>query len=132
MKTTIWKKLEAYPPILCRLLARKGKGRFNERIMTDEEIAEVGNMKLSDVKSLSWKTSWDDVPFRQVRQFSMACRVDFTDTENMKKHVRLINRKTQSFWHIRKSSHREKFTEMLRVWARDNQQQRRNHENQPR
>ena len=119
MKQTFWQKIEGVPPILCRLLARSGGGRYADRILTDEEIASRAGLRISEVKSLSWKTSWEDVPHGLVRRFSLACGVDFTDINNLKKHKRMIMREARSFWHIRKSPDRQRYMEMLRVWWKD-------------
>jgi len=109
---TFWQKLDQYPPVLIRLLARSPEGVA----LTDEQIARGFDPAL--LAWLSVKKSWDDVPVQHVRGFLAACRADFND----RNWVRLNNRYTRrdskaKFTHLLKSPEWPRFRVLLAVYA---------------
>lgn len=58
---------------MCRLLARKGRGR---RIMTTDEITSISGLGRSNVDKISKLLSWRSVKVEVVMRFSMACGVN--------------------------------------------------------
>lgn len=83
--------------------------------MTDQEIATRSGMDLSTVKSLSWKTTWSDVPLRQVRTFSEACGVHFDNRRNWQKQMGQLKRTSNSRY-LRKSNDWNEIEEKLLLW----------------
>lgn len=75
-----------YPPILCRLLARKGRGHATI-VLSTKEIAQKMRVDEFVVDSLSTNKSWATVPFGLMQQFLQACGIDFCDW----KKVKLLN-----------------------------------------
>ena len=70
---TIADKLNAIPPFVCRLLARKNHGRDG---LSHAEIAKLSNLSKSTVAELSLKTEWDGVPVDVAVAFALACGVN--------------------------------------------------------
>lgn len=70
-----------YPPILCRLLARR---RFGPPL-TVEEIAARGRLTVLEVNLLSEQTQWDTVMFGGMTRFLTGCGIDFTKRADMKR-----------------------------------------------
>ena len=86
-------RFKRFPPIVCRLLARKNiSSRSSNALepMPDEEIAKRAGMSVAEVRSLSWQTSWDSVPCGIMLRFSESCGVDFSSRDSMNKHSRYI------------------------------------------
>lgn len=110
---TIWNKLEKFPPVLIRLLARKGG-----EAMTDREIvaASNGNLDLADVRRLSYLVSWEDVGLAQLRVFCLACNADLDDRITFRRLNRYM--KDPKFEHLRRSKQWPTFREMLEIYAK--------------
>ena len=99
----IWAKLEFFPPAVCRLLARTvSSGKSVVRPKTAEEIAQDSGLPVTEVQSLSWKTSWDDVPVTKVKAFSLGCGVDFSNPKSM--HRQTVYLSSSPSWSYLKKS----------------------------
>ena len=87
-KVTLEEKLERFPPCVCRMLARTGSNNRSIGVLEDEELAERAEMSVSEVRSLSWLTSWDKVTNADFKSFTKACGVDFSSRESLAKHYK--------------------------------------------
>ena len=76
-----WKRIERFPPILLRLLARHPHGQP----LTGQEIAKNSGLTDWQVNSLSWSTTWEGVDIYQLRNFMIGCGVDLTNSRQMKR-----------------------------------------------
>lgn len=108
---SIWSKLDRFPPALVRLLAKHSNGTA----MTDANLVFDSGLRLADVKRLSFLTSWDDVPVRDMECFVKACGVDFANREQMRNANRYIT-KDPKFSHLRRDKNFPAFKEMLLVY----------------
>lgn len=114
---SVWLKLERFPPVLVRLLARTpSEDTSYPRAMTDEEIAVRGNLSVSSVAALSRLTTWDDVTVRQFKAFTLACGVDFADRDVMRRLTRYIS-KTPSFGYLRRDEEWPKYRELMKLFV---------------
>jgi hypothetical protein len=68
-------KLNRFPPFLCRVVARKGKGK-GCRAMTLTEIATESGLDVSTVSKLSHKRVWDKEPLWVISKYAMGCGVN--------------------------------------------------------
>ena len=84
-------KAERFPPIVCRLLARKKVRHDFVEAMTDHDIRAASGLPMATIKRLSWSHSWDAVPLADMLAFSQACGVDFDDPQSMKRNTRYLN-----------------------------------------
>lgn len=84
-KLTIEQRLRRFPPIVCRLLAREGRGS-RPVVLSDEDIAERSGLTLAQVQGLSHLLTWDDVSCQQMLAFSKGCGVDLSDRYTVHKH----------------------------------------------
>lgn len=103
MRLTLWQKLESFPPIACRLLARIKTPTGGVRAMTTLEIAERSGLTEADVNSLSWRTSWDEVQYKQIRAFTEGCGVNLTDRAIARMQAAYI-RRGAAYKYLKKSS----------------------------
>jgi hypothetical protein len=108
---SIWSKLDRFPPILVRLLAKHSNGTA----MTDAQITENSGLWLSDVKRLSFLTTWNEVAVWDMQAFVKACGVDFANREQMRNANRYIT-KDPKFSHLRRDKNFPAFKEMLLVY----------------
>jgi hypothetical protein len=85
------KKLAAFadrcPPILCRLLARTGRGE-QSRPLTNLEIARRSGMTERSVLNLSRKTSWAGLTLDVIDAFTSACGVSLFHLSRQKRFWR--------------------------------------------
>jgi hypothetical protein len=88
MSLTLRQKLDRFPPVVCRLLARRQLSATSSLALTDEAIVVASNRALTvaDVKGLSWAKSWGGVPVEKVIAFTNACGVDFDDHKALKRN----------------------------------------------
>ena len=75
-----WKRVDDYPPVLCRLMAKHRPGPA----MTTKEIADKSGLSEYEVLALSEMTKWESVDLETFRRFTFACGVDFLDSTCMK------------------------------------------------
>jgi hypothetical protein len=69
------KRLNKFPPYLCRLVARTGKGK-GCRALTLTEIAAASGLDVSTVARLSYRRKWDDEPLWVISQYAIGCGVN--------------------------------------------------------
>jgi hypothetical protein len=79
--TSFWNMARRYPPILCRLLARKKNGPP----LTEQEIAARTALTVLEVSLISKLTTWDDVPLKSMQGFLRGCGVDFCNRSDMRR-----------------------------------------------
>ena len=98
-KLSIEQRLLRFPPIICRLLARKGSGR-GLVLLHDSEIAERSGLSVAQVQGLSHLLTWDDVICRHMLNFSKGCGIDLSDRDSLAKHWRYIKSR-RAFLYLR-------------------------------
>ena len=75
-----WKRVDDYPPVLCRLMAKHRPGPA----LSTGEIAKRSGLSEYDVLALSELTTWDGINLSIFKRFTTACGVDFLDSVSMK------------------------------------------------
>lgn len=75
--SSFYELCDKYPPILVRLLAR-----HEGRAMTNAEIARAAEWTELQVMNIASQTSWEFVHLADVRTFTRACGLDFTNRED--------------------------------------------------
>ena len=110
---SIWVKLDRYPPVIVRVLAKASP----ELLLTDEELVQRagGKLSLADVKHLSYLPTWDHVPVAKMRAFCTAAGVDFAKPAVMRRLNRYL-RSGSRFRHLQRDPKREEYMRMLAVY----------------
>jgi hypothetical protein len=109
MKTRYLSKLQAYPPVLIRLLARNEDGTA----MTDGQLAAKG-CPFSVVRMLSVSTKWC-LPLDDCDKFLHACGADPGNYRWVQNVARLKRRATKWIW-LTKSPDWPAYRELLRIY----------------
>jgi hypothetical protein len=84
-KLSIEQRLRRFPPIVCRLLAREGRGS-RPVVLSDATIAERSGLTVAQVQGLSHLLTWDDVSCAMMVAFSSGCGVNLSERDSMHKH----------------------------------------------
>lgn len=92
MRQNLWQKLEEFPPIVCRLLARERAISGGIKALTSSVIAQRAGMTAMEINSLSWLSSWESVPLGKIRPFMEACGVDLTNKSILRTQASYIRR----------------------------------------
>lgn len=92
MALTLQQQLDKFPPALCRLVARKHRGR---RPLTRREIASRSGLSLRQVDYLSKRTTWGGTTVKAMCAFATACGVDLL---HPRRHVDWLRRRPKSAW----------------------------------
>ncbi len=103
--SVFYKRIDKYPPVLVRLMARKPRASGNgngTRPLTTVEIAAKSGLPESMVEGLSHSTTWKGVDVYTVRDFTVACGVDFTNPLHMKRLSQYLQKRC-AFHYLRKS-----------------------------
>lgn len=117
-----WQKLERYPPVLVRLLARHpvtGEALSDERVYDNAAIlsdtAGLPALPWHDLQWIAHATDWDHVPVGKMQVFCHACNVDFTDPARLK----VLNRylKDAKFTHLKRHPDWPQFKKLLKIYA---------------
>lgn len=103
-KKTPWEILEYYPPALVRLLARKQFAPKHVRAMSDQEIAVVAELPVTEIRRISRLTSWDNVQMANVRSFCEGCNFDPFDCYD-RNRARAYTRSSGKFSYLKQSGH---------------------------
>lgn len=82
---TILKLVNRFPPILCRLCARKNRGYA---LLSNREIAARSGIPRTTVSTLSKKKNWNGVPIDVVDAFALACGVDLLRARRQREYIR--------------------------------------------
>ena len=72
---TLLEKADRFPPVLCRLSARDGRGLLSTR-----KLARRAGLSKSLVAKISVLTSWESVSFGVAMKFAEACDVNLMST----------------------------------------------------
>jgi AraC-like DNA-binding protein len=96
LKLTLLEKLNRFPPALCRLVARVGKGR-GCRPLTIDEIAAISGLSPCTVYRLSKAMTWAYETGLIISAFSAGCGVDLLNT---RRHREYLTRRKR--WHLSK------------------------------
>ena len=108
-------KLSRFPPLVCRLLARRGP-KNRQVPLTDAEVSHASGLKLPNVISLSWLTSWDDVTCGDMLAFSKGCGVNFSNALVMRKHTKYIALTTRFVYLRRSPGWHTRWNPMLEIY----------------
>lgn len=96
--TSFWNTSRRYPPILCRLLARKKNGPA----LTEKEIADRAKLSALEINLLSKLTVWDDVSLSVMKKFLAGCGLDFCNRADMKR-IDAYRRSQPTWKYLRRS-----------------------------
>lgn len=81
------RRIERFPPILIRLLARNPRGGP----LTTMEIAERSGLLPMQVETLSFSTSWGGVDIPTYRAYTRACNLDLMNPVQAKRNEVYLN-----------------------------------------
>ena len=121
--SVFYERIDKYPPVLVRLMARKprasGSGN-GTRPLTTKEIADQSGLPSSMVEGLSHATTWRGVDVYTVRDFTVACGVDFTNPLHMKRLAQYLH-KRGAFHYLRKAeAWGSYYIHLVRIWRDEN------------
>jgi hypothetical protein len=116
---TLPEKLDRFPPLVVRLLARTSRSEGGQRALTTAEIAARSGLSISEVKTLSTFTTWTDVSIGTMQAYLKGCGADLDNRDWLRKnaaymaHIRSLPR------YLRKSAEwATVFEPLIRVWVR--------------
>lgn len=107
MPLTLNQKLRRFPPVACRLLARRRCRTGGFVPLTDAEIVSASHLRMADVKALSWETDWDNIPVGRMIAFMKGCGIDLENRRTLWNHWRYL--KNSSFGYLQSSPDFESF-----------------------
>lgn len=110
MKAYLLPFLDEFPPALCRLLARRARGRV---LMSTREIAHVSGLSPSTVDSISRLTTWRTVGLERVHRFSLACGVNLMDRNNRKRHREFWTRRRAKYLALASKSQKQMAVQLM-------------------
>lgn len=118
MASSFLKKLDQFPPVLCRMLA----GRYDPETadnwptpLTDDEIATISGLPVDIVKTVSLYTTWDPVSVGTMRAFIKGCRLDLGNWSAMNRIRRRVRR--GRFGYLRRSPlWPTRFQQLVAIW----------------
>lgn len=100
MATSLFRRLEAYPPVRCRLLAvhYPSKQKYGWPVpLTDEEISERCGFGVGVIRDISSRTTWDNETIVHLRKFLHGCRLNFENSSSFRRTARLATREKYAY-----------------------------------
>jgi hypothetical protein len=84
---TLPQKLDRFPPVVIRLLARERRPDGSVRALTTFDIATRSGLTRSEVAHLSRLTSWGDVSIEVMLAFVKGCGADLDNRDWLRKNA---------------------------------------------
>jgi DNA-binding Xre family transcriptional regulator len=112
MMASFRERLNRFPPILCRLLARKKHGLS---AMSMQDIAKRGGLAVSTVSKISMLDSWDSVTLRTIDKFCKGCGID---PMRPRSHLEFFRRRKTVYMQKATPTQRKMFARILSSLAR--------------
>lgn len=112
-----WTFLDQYPPVICRIMARTGRGAAS-RWLSDEEVAIASGLTLDRVRVIQLMPDWSRVPLSDLRAFLSGCRFDPTSAQHRRVKVSIYQSLCQKnhhqpFRYLRKNPRWPEYQRML-------------------
>lgn len=85
-KLALAEKLDRFPPVVVRLLARQPAGT-TVTALPEGEIVRRSGLSAGEVRVLSRLTSWDDVPLSTMLAFCRGCGADLDNRDWLRKNA---------------------------------------------
>lgn len=115
---TIQERLQRFPPIVCRLLARKRDKARGIVPLTTAEIAQRAGLSVSTVASLAPLLSWDTVPATQAIAFAKGCGINLDDRDSLRHHSAYMKRlKGAPRYLMRSPDWATVYAPLIQIWA---------------
>ncbi len=116
---TFIQKLDRFPPIAIRILARVPVDSGGVRAKTDEEIAGESGLSLCEVASLSHLDRWNTVPIATAFAFIGGCGANLDDRDWQRHNAAYMNKLRFAPNYLRQSPEWEtKFKPMIELWLK--------------
>jgi hypothetical protein len=116
-KLTLPEKLERFPPVVVRLLARTGRAGSVVAI-SDDDVARFGGLARREVVHLSKLTSWDHIEIATFLGFLKGCRADFDDRDWLRKNTAYMRNIRRLPRYLTRSPHwSSTFEPLIRIWV---------------
>lgn len=110
--------LNEFPPTLCRLLARRNRGRSKGcRFLSTREISFISGLPRSTVHELARQTDWADVPVATIHRFSMACGVNLLSGASRKRQRDFFKRRGLAYLKHAPKSQQPLIRDLLKLLA---------------
>ena len=126
MAVSFLQKLDAYPPVRCRLLAvhYPSKSKYGWPVpLTDEEISARSGIGIGLIRDLSVLTTWHDVEVRKLRGFMAGCHLNFDNWSSFRRTARLAKR--EKFHYLRRHPlWATQFEPLVKLWIYAREQRR--------
>jgi hypothetical protein len=114
---TIAERLQRFPPLVCRLLARRHDPSRGIVPLSTAEIAQRSGLTVSEVASLAPLTSWDTVPTPRALAFSKACGIDLDDRDSLRHHSAYMKRfKGAPRYLVRSPDWATVYAPLIQIW----------------
>lgn len=114
---TIAQRLDRFPPLVCRLLARRHAHKRGIVPLSTVEIAVRSKLTPSIVSSLAPLTSWDSVPIPQALAFAKGCGIDLDDRDSLRHHTAYMKRlKGAPRYLVRSPDWKTVYEPLIQLW----------------
>ena len=114
-----WERCEMFPPILCRIFARKKRGAP----LDTSEIADRSGLNPAQVEAISQSLDWRGIDLPTAFAFMQACNSDFADRDQFRRFRQSVKRR--AYRHLRRSPVWEAYYQPLwNRWIKHYDQQR--------
>jgi hypothetical protein len=111
-------KLERFPPIVIRLLARRRLGTRTVPL-TVAQIAAQSGLSVGEINALSRLTSWAEVTVDSMAAFTRGCGCNLDDRDWLRKNTAYMAGVRSAPRYLRQSSDWETvFQPMIAAWLR--------------
>jgi hypothetical protein len=114
---TIQDKLDNFPPVLVRLLARRKLSRGHSEPLTDDEIVERP-LTIAEVCDYSRAVNWNGIPVVKALAFLRGCGLDIDDADAWRRTMTYLSL-NPTFNYLRESPQwKEYFLPLIQLYRK--------------
>jgi hypothetical protein len=112
--TGFWRRVNRFPPIACRLLARHRYGPP----LTSEEIAAGSGLSPVQVEALAVTSTWHGIDIYTLQKYTTACGMDFTNSKQMRQKEDYLRKRPVKFTYLKRSPDWPYYRQLITKWAK--------------
>jgi len=110
-KNKLLEKMNEFPPILCRLVARDGNKFLNKY-----DLAKRSGLNVQTIHRLTWAVKWDKFTTKTAFSFALACGVNpFYPA----RHIKWLKHGDKKAWKSQRHFY-NRLLERVRKWRQEN------------
>lgn len=115
---TMQERLERFPPVVCRILARKRRPAGGISALSDAEVSAGSGLSVTEVSKIARLSTWDHVPVLTLFAFVKGCGLDLDSRDCLRTQTAYMKRlRSLPKYLLRHPDWETTFKPLLQLWV---------------